>query len=306
VETVLSKSDFRPVTIGDRDLFTRHYALYPQVHSDNTFTNMVCWNHYAHYEFAHVRENIIISSTIEEKTTFRPPIGPHDRDLLEDVMRIAIAEGDDTPLVLVDTTTKSWIAGCFPELPLHPDRSYFEYLYLTKNLAELPGKKFVKIRNHLNKFNRNCQPLIEPVTGRNLTEVRDFLVKWCEWKECEKEPILRHEKDAVFYAVEHFPELGLSGLVIRVQGSIGAIALFEPLNETTALVHFEKGLPDCEGIYKAINAETARFLEERFMYINRESDMGVPGLREAKMRYHPDLMTEVWYARKADLTRVLS
>ena len=25
----------------------------------------------------------------------------------------------------------------------------------------------------------------------------------------------------------------------------------------TALVHFEKGLPDCEGIYKAINNEAA-------------------------------------------------
>ena len=84
------------------------------------------------------------------------------------------------------------------------------------------------------------------------------------------------------------------------------MALFEPLNETTALVHFEKGLPDCEGIYKAINAETARFLEDGFTYINRESDMGVPGLREAKTRYHPDLMTEVYYARKEDLARILS
>lgn len=53
------------------------------------------------------------------------------------------------------------------------------------------------------------------------------------------------------------------------------------------MVHFEKGLPDCEGIYKAINAETAFAAKEKYRYINRESDMGVPGLREAKMRYHP-------------------
>ena len=203
---MLSKSDFRPVTIGDRELFTRHYAKYPQVHSDNTFTNMVCWNHYAHYEFAFSRDNIIISSTIDDKTTFRPPIGPRDSVLLEDVIRLAVLEGDDTPLVLIDDPAKSWITRCYPSLTLYPDRSYFEYLYLAKNLADLPGKPYVKIRNHLKKFNRNCQPSVEPVTGSNLTEVRDFLIKWCEWKNCQSEPILENEKDAVFFAVEHFNE----------------------------------------------------------------------------------------------------
>jgi hypothetical protein len=304
--SMLTKSDFRPVTIGDRELFRRHYEKYPQLHSDNTFTNMVCWNHYAHYEFAYVHGNIILSSTIHEKTTFRPPVGPRNPGLLADVMNLAVAEGDNEPLVLVDDPAKSWIKSIYPTLPLYPDRSYFEYLYLSKSLAGLPGKKFVKIRNHLNKFRKNCMPEVEQITPKNLTEVRDFLIKWCEWKDCDAEPILANEKDAVFYATEHFRELGLSGIAIRVHGAIGAMALFEPLNETTALVHFEKGLPDCEGIYKAINAETARLLADRFLYINRESDMGVPGLREAKMRYQPDHMTEVFYAKKSDLIRILS
>jgi hypothetical protein len=87
--------------------------------------------------------------------------------------------------------------------------------------------------------------------------------------------------------------------MIRVNQDIGAISLFEPLNMDTALVHFEKGLPDCEGIYKAINAETAALLAKKFTYINRESDLGVAGLREAKLRYHPDHMVEV-YSLKRD------
>ena len=71
------------------------------------------------------------------------------------------------------------------------------------------------------------------------------------------------------------------------------------MTDDTALVHFEKGLPDCEGIYKAINKETAALLAKRFAYINRESDLGVSGLREAKMRYHPHHMVEV-YSMKRD------
>src|SRR5665647_3833532 len=53
---MLSPDDFMPVTLADRDFFTRHYELYPQTHSDNTFTNMVCWNHYAHYTYAYVEK----------------------------------------------------------------------------------------------------------------------------------------------------------------------------------------------------------------------------------------------------------
>jgi len=205
----------------------------------------------------------------------------------------------------VDDPAKSWINGIYPDLPFFPRRNYFEYIYRTKDLADLPGKKFLTIRHHLNKFQRNCEPEIEPITGKNLNDVRDFLVRWCEWKNCDSEPILTHERDAVFFAISHFVELGLMGLAIRVRGSIGAIALFEPINETTAVVHFEKGLPDCEGIYKSINQETARLLVDRFPFINRESDMGVSGLREAKMRYHPDHMIEVYYTKKEDLVQVI-
>ena len=71
------------------------------------------------------------------------------------------------------------------------------------------------------------------------------------------------------------------------------MSIFERLNADTALVHFEKGIEDYEGIYKAINAETAAVLAKDFEFINRESDMGVAGLREAKTRYHPHHMVEV-------------
>jgi len=302
---MLTKRDFTPVTIGDKNFFSNHYRKYPQVHSDNTFTNMVCWNPYAHYEYAYVHGNLVLSSTIEEKTAFRPPIGNHDPRVLEDVMRLAVSEGDENPLVVIDPASKAWISSLYPGLPFQPDRDYFEYVYRTRDLAELPGKKYQTIRHQLNRFQKNCMPVIEPVTAKNLNEVMEFLVRWCEWRQCEKEPWLAHERDAVFYAVSHFMDLGLMGLAIRVNNGIGAIAIFEPLNETTAVVHFEKGLPECEGIYKAVNAETAHLLLDRFEYINRESDMGVPGLREAKMRYQPDHLLEVYSVKKEDLRNVL-
>jgi len=295
---MLKQENFRPVTLADRAFFEAHYAKYPQSHSDNTFTNMVCWNHFAQYRYAYVNGNVIIASTIEGITRFRPPIGPRDPALMKDLLRFAQEYGDDTPMVLLDPATAQWIRDLDPSVKIVPDRDHFEYVYRALDLAELPGKNYVKIRSQIHKFRKNCRHTVEPIAAANREEVLEFLVKWCEWKGCENDLVLAHEKEAVFYAIDHFTELPLRGLLIRVEGKIAAISLFERLNADTALVHFEKGLPDCEGIYKAINAETATHLAGEVEYINRESDLGVAGLREAKLRYHPHHMVEVFSIKR--------
>lgn len=295
---MLKQENFRPVTLADRAFFEAHYAKYPQSHSDNTFTNMVCWNHFAQYRYAYVNGNVILASTIEGITRFRPPIGPRDPALMKDLLRFAQEYGDDTPMVLLDPATAQWIRDLDPTVKIVPDRDHFEYVYRALDLAELPGKNYVKIRSQIHKFRRNCRHTVEPVTAANREEVLEFLVKWCEWKGCENDLVLAHEKEAVFFAIEHFTELPMRGLLIRVEEKIAALSLFERLNADTALVHFEKGLPDCEGIYKAINTETATHLAGEVEYINRESDLGVAGLREAKLRYHPHHMVEVFSIKR--------
>ncbi|MGZ7130967.1 MAG: DUF2156 domain-containing protein [Halobacteriota archaeon] len=289
-----------PVTLADRDFFIRHYELYPQTHSDNTFTNMVCWDHYAHYTYAYVEKNIIIASTIGGVTRFRPPIGPHNAALIRSLIRFASDVSDNEPLMLIDPDNARWIKQTCPGVNLVPDKNHFEYVYRAADLAELPGKNYRSIRRQVNKFKRNCATTVESISRDDWEEVKRFLIEWCEWKGCDNgDPVLANEKDAVYFAIDHFNELPIRGLAIRVVGRIGAISLYEGLNSDTALIHFEKGLPDCEGIYKAINKEVAARLAQHFTYINRESDLGVTGLREAKMRYHPHHMVEV-YSLKLD------
>jgi uncharacterized protein len=298
---VLSLDDFAPVTLADRELFRRQYEHYPQVHSDNTFTNIVCWNHYAHYHRAFVHGSLLIYSAIGGKIRFRAPIGPDDPGLLEDLFALARAESPGGQFFVLEPGARARIAALRPGLVLHPDRDLFEYVYRSSDLADLPGKGFLTIRRQINRFHRNCPSLVEPIGPANIEDVRVFLTRWCLWKDCDSDPVLAAEREAVRFAIAHFAELGLAGLAIRVEGDVAAMTVFERLNAQTALVHFEKGLPDCEGIYKAINQETAIRLQDAVAYINRESDMGVPGLREAKTRYHPDHMVMAWYADVADL-----
>jgi hypothetical protein len=301
---MLKASDFRSVSLDDRDFFEKHYERFPQVHSDNTFTNMVCWNHYAHYRYAFVEDNIVLSTTIDGKTRYRLPIGPHSPNLLKDLIELATGSSDDLPLLILDPPTKEWLSKIYPELSLYPERKYFDYVYRAADLSELPGKRFSTIRHQLNQFQRNCSPVVQPIIKDNIAEVQEFLDLWCDWKDCDSDPMLANEKEAITFAISHYAELKLSGLAILVNNKIGAMAIFEGLNKDTALVHFEKGLLDCKGIYRAINFETAKFLARDYVYINRESDLGVEGIREAKMRYHPDHMAEVNFIKKSDLEKI--
>jgi len=296
---MLSQEDFKPITLADRPFFEHHYALYPPTHSNNTFTNMVCWNHFTHYCYAYVNGNVILACTAAGITRLHPPIGPRDPALMQAVIRLSLdMSSDDKPLIIIDHDTAQWMKKINSDLLLVPDLNHFEYVYRALDLAELSGKKYLKIRNQINKFRRNYQHTVEPITPENRDEIMEFLVKWCESKKCKNNFTLAHEIKAVCYAVEHFTELPLQGLLIRVGSQVGAISLFERLNANTALIHFEKGLPEYKGIYKAINVETAALLASEVEYINRESDLGISGLRKAKLRYHPHHMVEAYSLKR--------
>jgi len=291
---MLGQEDFKPVRLEDRAFFEHHYAFYPQIHSSNMFTNMVCWNHFAHHRYAYVDGNVIISSTIRGVTRFHSPIGPRDPTLMRALVRLALDVGDDTPLVFIDSDTAQWLQKIDPNLKLVPDRNHFDYVYKATDLAELPGKNYVKIRSHIKKFWNNYSYTVGDITARDAGRIMSFLAKWREWKGCDDDSFLAHEIEAASYAIEHLTELSLKGLLIWVNSEVGAISLFESLNANTAVVHFEKGLPNYQGIYKAISKYTAMVLAGEVKYINRESDLGVAGLREAKIRYHPHHKVEVY------------
>jgi len=299
---LLEFSEFKPVSLDDRDLFLRQYRQYPQVHSDNTFANMVCWNHYANYRFADVDGAIVLSSTIDGVASFRPPIGPKNPALLDDVIDLALREGGAAPLLVLDPVNEAWIREVYPNLTLYPDRDYFDYIYRTEDLADFAGKGYATVRRQVNHFRREYAYSVEAITRENIDEVWEFLVIWCEWRDCDSVPILAYEKEAILFAINNFFAIGLRGWIIRVGETIGAISVVDEVNADMAVVHFEKALPETyRDIYKVIMTETAAGLRGRYRFINRECDMGVPGLRESKTRCHPACMVEVHYATRDDL-----
>ena len=92
--------------------------------------------------------------------------------------------------------------------------------------------------------------------------------------------------------LRNFQDLSLVGGVILVEDRVAAFAVGELLNQDTAVVHLEKADPTIPGIYAVINQEFCRRSWSKVPLINREQDLGLPGLRMAKMSYHPQRLVE--------------
>jgi len=299
---MLTLKDFKPITLGDKSLFDKHYKKYPPVHSDNVFTTLVSWMEYADYHYAFKNKNLIIYSNIEGNIRFRPPSGKLKKEIFNEVINLAKKQYSDFPLGVINLRVKKWMEKIYPKIEFIEHRDYYDYVYLAKDLAELKGSSYSKIRNRLNKFKKNYNYNVEIISEENFKEVRKFLKRWCLWKDCESDIILKNEKKAILYSISNFFELDLKGIIIRIKDVIESISVFEAMNNNNALIHYEKGSPDYDGIYKAINQETARVLQPNYKYINREPDMGILGLRQAKLSYRPHHMIELYHIDKHSLS----
>jgi len=299
---MLTIDNFKPISLEDKPLFDKHCEKYPPVHSDNVFTTLISWIGYSKYKYAYIDGNLIISSEIKNQFQLRPPSGKRNKELFDQVFQLAKERGSDFPITVIDSDTKDWLLKNYPSLDIIPKREFFDYIYLASDLADLPGSAYAKIRNRLNKFKRNFSYSVEDITRKNMKEVQEFLKRWCLWRDCESDPLLENERKAILYSMDHFFDLSLSGIAIRINDAVESIAVFEAMNKDTAIVHYEKGSPDYDGIYKAINQETAKILQKDFKFINRESDMNIPGLRKAKLSYKPHHMIKVFNINKESIS----
>jgi len=297
----ISLDDFKTIELEDKAIFDKHYSKYPPVHSDNVFTTLISWEDYGKYQYTFFENNLIIMSGIDGRIRFRPPSGKYDKEIFDQVLKLAKKQNSSYPFGVINKKTKEFIDKNYSEIKLEAHRDYFDYVYLATNLAELAGSDYRKIRNRLNKFKKNTKYDIETITNDNIENVRSFLNRWCLWKDCESDPLLEAEKKAILFSISNFFKLGLSGLAININGEIEAISVFEGIDSDTAIIHYEKGSPDYDGIYKAINQESAKILQESYKYINRESDMNIPGLRKAKMSYRPHHMVELFHIGKENI-----
>ena len=179
------------------------------------------------------------------------------------------------------------LPAAHPEFTIEEDRDNFDYLYRVTELSDLAGTQFHDKKNLLNQFQSKYHYTFAPLTPELLEECLRFQHEWCEEKRCELIEGLCQENCAVQTMLRHFVPLALLGGALLVDEQLAAFTLAEPLNPETLVIHVEKARSGITGIYQAINREFLRHQTQAFSFVNREQDLGIEGLRKAKLSYNP-------------------
>lgn len=179
-----------------------------------------------------------------------------------------------------------------------------DYLYNGDAMRSLAGKKLHKKKNRVNAFKREYEGRYEyrRLCCSDSHDVWVFLDRWRQQKGEEVEEHLDYEVKGIHDILKNCSEFSIhmGGVYIDGQMEAFTIGSYNPV-ENMAVIHIEKANPEINGLYQFINQE---FLIEEFPeaeWVNREDDMGLEGLRKAKMTYYP-----ADYARKYLVEQLLN
>ena len=286
---------FRDITIQDKDTITAYTMNSCRRNCDLSFSNLCSWRFLYHTKFAIINNFLVFKFWAGDELAYMMPVGEGNlEEVLNELIEDARQEGEPFCMLGVCSCMREDLEAIMPgQFGFTVDRDYADYIYLRSDLATLKGKKFQSKRNHINKF-RNTYPdyKYSPITKDRIQECLELEAKWCKANDCDQQEGTGNERRALIYALNHFEELGLTGGILHVNGQIVAFTFGMPINRETFGVHVEKADTSIDGAYAMINYEFANHIPEQYIYINREEDLGIEGLRKAKLSYHPETILE--------------
>lgn len=289
---------FKDIELQDKELITSYTLNSPRQNCDLSFSNLCSWRFLYHTKFAILDGFLLLKFWAEDELVYMMPIGNGDLEKVLDALKEdARQEGGSFCLLGICAGMCSEIEAFLPNQFLFTaDRDYADYIYLRTDLTTLSGKRFQAKRNHVNKFKRTYNYKYSPITPILIQECLDLEAEWCKANHCDQHEGTGNERRAMSYALHHFDELGLTGGVLHVDGKIAAFTFGMPINQNTFGVHVEKADTTIDGAYAMINYEFSNHIPEQYVYINREEDLGVEGLRKAKLSYQPTIILEKYVA----------
>jgi len=290
---------FKPIQIEDKETIIAFTYPNNLQNCDYAFANMCSWRFLYNSEYVIHDRFLIIRFYFQEKErkhlAYMFPLGDGDLQQTIDWME-KDSESLGHPLTILGVTpeAKTLLDTLLPHhFSYILERNYFDYIYLRDDLVTLSGKKFQPKRNHINKFKKLYDYTYSDITQDITVKCKELEQVWYEANKVEENnEDLFHERDSMNFALDHFSELGLLGGAIMVDEKIIAFTYGSPINHTTFGIHVEKADIRYEGVFSVISQEFAKHIPPQYNYINREEDLGIPGLRQSKLSYHPCLILE--------------
>lgn len=265
---------------------------------DYCFGNLFIWRKYYGTQIAFDGGFLFVRAKMNGRVTYLFPAGDGDfKAAAESVFEDARNYGVEPGFSGLTPPMKEQLETLFPGMfEFRPVRANFDYIYRADDLIRLSGKKYHSKRNHVARFKNSGAWDYEDITAENIGVCRTMNDEWCRRNGCGQDAEKKAEYCAVSQAFDNFAALGFKGGLLRLEGSAVAFTMGEKIGPDTFAVHIEKAFSDAEGAYQAVNQEFAARRAADCAYINREDDVGMEGLRKAKLSYYPALLLEKYDA----------
>lgn len=289
---------FHPLTIADKTLVQSRVFHTDCRNCDLNFMNLVSWRFLYDTEVADINGWLLFRFKYNGHLAYLPPIGTGD---ITEMVKLLIddAARQNEPFLMMGAC-KNMLARIQAAMPGHfhvtANRDYADYIYLRKNLVTLAGKRLQSKRNFSNRFTTrypDCETV--PITREIIPQCIELEEKW-ERQKGNTDNTSSHAHDAERHSLltvfENWEKLDGLGIALRVSGKIVAFTYGAPVNHDTFDVCVEKADISYEGAFAAINRELARHIPTQYVFVNREEDLGIDGLRKAKLSYHPETILQ--------------
>ena len=287
--------DWREITLEDKPRIEEKICASGCHGADYGFANLFIWRKAYRPKIAFCGSRLLVG--MPQWNVYAYPKGDGDvAPSIELLLEEAHGLGNKLRIRgLTDKTLEEFLPLYGDRFEIIEDRDNADYVYTVEKLCELPGRHLSSKRNHIKHFERNGPWEFHKIAA-DVAEAKAFVDEFYKEK---NDPDLADEAGAIEEMFANYETLGFLGGMLYQNGEPVAFTAGTKLDDEVFDTHFEKALPGVEGAYTMVNREFARLVRAEYPGIaafNREEDMGIEGLRKAKLSYHPDILLMKYFA----------
>lgn len=295
------KTEFQPLCPEHRNLYLQYYKKSGNPAADLSFVSRLAWSKRWDFHFLEKEDTLLIRNEKGNKRYYAVPLGLEKKEQLQKIVDFLWEKekkSTEAELIFLFLTEKD--KELFASLEgyvcdFSSNRNHSDYIYEREQLRHLEGKKLHAKRNHIRKFwSLHPEARYEVLEPKHYEACIELTKEWtlARGMALESEVQTDFQMIASILSLAKKQDLGLKGGVLFDGEKLLAFGIYAcDLNEY-AVCHFEKARDDEKEAYPVINQLCVENLCDHVKYINREEDMGIEGLRKAKLSYYPERLLE--------------
>lgn len=299
---------FTDITIDSKKKLQPYFDMVEYEACEYCFTTLYMWQHVYKTGYYIGDDFAVLVGEYEGDSFSILPLAKKEKlpKVIDFVINYFISENKKIYLRGITKEVKEILEKDYPnKFNYIEERDLFDYVYDAESLRTLAGRKNQKKRNHINAFLKDYEGRYEYrlLDKENFEECLELLKDWSSNKESndELDEGIDDELLGIKKLFENYDtvkdKLKIAGIFI--DGKLEAFTMGELLNHNMAVIHIEKANPNIRGLYPYINQQFLVNEFEKVNFVNREEDLGIPGLRKAKLSYHPCRFVEKYTVREA-------